>query len=30
MIFGVKERLGKDVTVRNDVLEKLAHRVVIK
>jgi hypothetical protein len=28
-VFGVKEWLGADVTVRNDVLEKMAHRVVI-
>jgi hypothetical protein len=28
-LFGVREWLGKDVAVRNDVLEKLAHRVVI-
>jgi hypothetical protein len=28
-IFGIKEWLGKDVLVRNDVLEKMAHRVVV-
>jgi hypothetical protein len=28
-VFGVKEWLGADVLVRNDVLEKMAHRVVI-
>jgi hypothetical protein len=28
-VFGVKEWLGNDVIVRNNVLEKLAHRVVI-
>jgi len=28
-VFGVKEWLGKDVLVRNDVLEKIAHRVVV-
>lgn len=29
-IFGVKEWLGNNVIVRNDVLENLAHRVVIE
>jgi hypothetical protein len=28
-IFGIKEWLGLDVMVRNDVLEKMAHRVVV-
>lgn len=28
-MFGIKEWLGKDVLVRNDVLEKMAHRVVV-
>jgi hypothetical protein len=27
-VFGLKEWLGKDARVRNDVLEKMAHRVV--
>jgi hypothetical protein len=27
-VFGVKEWLGKDILVRNDVLEKMAHQVV--
>lgn len=27
-VFGIKEWLGKDVIVRNDVLEKMAHRVI--
>lgn len=28
-VFGIKEWLGQDVLVRQDVLEKLAHRVVV-